>query len=300
MKLLVGDNPFHGVSHLSQMRSRDRGTVNSDVEYCSELVRISLENGADGFMFSVSDTTLSILRILRQKGKLDRCKLYAIVPYAYEYVRLATQTGGISGLAKKLAKQALLHVNIKAIAFGIKGFVQMDPEALLKTYLAYEISRMRSAIGRKTKLDSLLLHEIVTEMMLAFNLDWLCKAYIESLSGFGIRPGFETRNYAYLVGKFQAWGIDLSDVAIAAPFNVIGFQMNPSRAECERALEYASKSETIGFSIMAAGLVKPKEAMEYILTLPNLKGVAVGVSKDEHARNTFRILKEQLDTRKLS
>lgn len=294
MKLLVGDNPFHGVSHLSQLRSRNRGNLDSDVEHCSELVRISLENGADGFMFSVSDTTLSILRILGQKRELEGCKLYAIVPYAYEYVRLATQTGGVSGLANRLAKQALLHVDIKAIALGIKGFARMDPEALLKTYLTYEISRIRSTIGKKTKLESLLLHEIVTEMMLAFNLDWLCKVYIKYVSDLGIKPGFETRNYAYLVGKFKTWGIDFSDVTIAAPFNLIGFQMNPSKVECERSLEYASRSETIGFSILAAGLVKPKEAMDYILTLPSLKGVAVGVSKYEHARNTFQILKGQL------
>ncbi len=59
--LLVGDNPFHGISHLSQERARDRATGESAAEKC-KIVRTAIENGADGFSFSVSDTTLSILK----------------------------------------------------------------------------------------------------------------------------------------------------------------------------------------------------------------------------------------------
>ena len=51
MLKLVGDNPFHGVSHLSQERATARGTEITNPTYAADLVRISLENGADGFMF---------------------------------------------------------------------------------------------------------------------------------------------------------------------------------------------------------------------------------------------------------
>jgi len=100
MALLVGDNPFHGISHLSQERARVRGDVTSQPEYAADLVMISLENGANGFMFSVSEMTLSILQIIRETGRDKRPRLYAIMPYAFEYVRLSTQIGTI-GLAKK-------------------------------------------------------------------------------------------------------------------------------------------------------------------------------------------------------
>lgn len=61
--LLVGDNPFHGISHLSQERAIARGKDLSNPQYAAGLVRTALDNGADGFMFSVSDTTLSILKL---------------------------------------------------------------------------------------------------------------------------------------------------------------------------------------------------------------------------------------------
>jgi len=294
MLMLVGDNPFHSISHLSQARGRDRGDAISNADFAAGLVLSSMENGADGFMFSVSETTLSILETIRDTGRSENMRLYAIVPYAYEYVRLATQVGGISGLAKRMAKQVLFSMNFRAMAAGVRGVVKTDPVSLLKTYLFYEISRIRSSAPRQASLDSVLLHEIITEMALALNLDWLLKAYVDFMLKLGIKPGFETRNFAFLVRKFREWGMDFGKVVIATPFNKVGFQMNPSKGECEKALEEAAGSEVIAMSVLAAGYLKPQEAMDYIQVLRSLKGVVVGVSRESQARETFKLLEGSL------
>jgi hypothetical protein len=292
--LLVGDNPFHGISHLSQERARVRGDAITHAEYAAKLVMTSLENGANGFMFSVSEITLSILRMIRETGGSERLRLYAIVPYAYEYVRLVTQIG-VLGLAKNFAKQIAVSGNVRAIAMGLKGVILVDPVALMKTYLIYEISRIKSSAGKQANLDSVLLHEIITDMALALDLDWLFKSYIDFMLELGIKPGFETRNFAYLVNKFREWGIDFREIIIATPFNKVGFQMNPSRTECEKALADLHEPNVIGMSILAAGYLKPVEAIRYVRSLSNLKGVVVGVSKEVHARETFKLLKEKLE-----
>jgi len=292
--LLVGDNPFHGISHLSQERARVRGDAITYAEYAAGLVMTSIENGADGFMFSVSETTLSILGMIRERGGINRLRLYALVPYAYEYVRLATQVGGISGLAKKIAKQIVVSGNLRAIVMGLKGVLRTDPMALMKTYLIYEISRIKSSAGKQANLDAVLLHEVITDMGLALNLDWLFKSYVDFMSQLGIKPGFETRNFAYLVKRFRGWNIDFGEIIIATPFNKAGFQMNPSRAECEKALADLPEPNVIVMSILAAGYFKPPEAMKYIQRLSNLRGIVVGVSKEQHARQTFKLLGENL------
>jgi len=292
--ILVGDNPFHGISHLSQERSRARDNAVRKIDHAADLVLISLENGANGFMFSVSETSLSILRSLSRRIGRQDLKLYAIVPYMYEYVRLATQIGGISGLARRMAKQIVLSANMQAVTSGMKGLIRMDPSALLEAYLFYEIARIKSSIRGQANLDSVMLHEVATEMLLALNLDWLAKSYIDFLMKLGIKPGFETRNFSYLVRKFTEWNIDFNTIFIAAPFNKAGFQMNPSRRECEKALKNLPTSCLIAFSILAAGYLKPPEAMQYIGSLPNLEGVAVGVSKKKHAHETFSLLKKKL------
>ena len=291
--LLVGDNPFHGISHLSQERSRVRGDTPTNPEYAARLIGLSVENGADGFMFSVSDTTLSILDILRKNGHNDGLRLYAIVPYAYEYVRLAGALGGVPGLAKKLIREIVFSGNFRAVASGLNGVVRSDLASLVKTYLLYEVSRVRRSAG-KAGLESVLLHQLITDLCLGLSLDWVFKFYTEFLLKSGITPGFNTGNFALLVEKLREWDIGLEDVVIAAPFNKVGFQMVPSKEECEKALASLPKPNVLAISILAAGYLKPEEAVDYIAGLPNIKGVAVGVSKERHAIETFKLLKDRL------
>jgi hypothetical protein len=290
---LVGDNPFHGISHLSQERARARlgAGFMSDEERASQLVNISLQNGAHGFMFSVSETTLSALKSIPKGNKPE---LYAIVPYAYEYARLATSAGGFSGLAQKVIRQIVFSRNIFTVARDFVGLVRFDPSALLKTYLIYEISRIKSAAGKDCNLTSVMLHEIVTDMCLAFDLDWVFKYYVDFLLKRKIQPGFETRNFAYLVDKFNQWNIDLTKTAIVAPFNKVGFQMNPSKVACEKALERSSGARIIAMSVLAAGYLKPSEAITYVDSLPNITEVVVGVSNENQARETFRFFAQNL------
>lgn len=119
-------------------------------------------------------------------------------------------------------------------------------------------------------------------------MDWLFKEYVAFLSKKRITPGFNTGNFAYLVKKFNEWEIDLSAVIILAPFNNVGFQMAPSVEDCENALRTLPAPVVIAISVLAAGFVKPKAAAEYVAGLPNIKGVAAGVSKEIHAKDTFR------------
>ena len=137
-----------------------------------------------------------------------------------------------------------------------------------------------------------MLHEIVTDMGLALNLRWLFSLYIDFMLDLGIKPGFETRNFAFLVKKFKEWNIDFREVMIAAPFNEVGFQMTPSKVECEQALTSLPEPNVVAISILASGYLNLSEAAKYIKSLPNLKGFAVGISKEKHARETFRFLRD--------
>ena len=290
--LLVGDNPFHGISHLSQERARSR-TADFDSAAKADIVLAAIKSGADGFMFSVSDVTLSILKNLRERRNIDQIELYAIVPYAYEYVRIATQTG-TPGLVRKVAKQMAMSGNVGAVLGGLSAVLRINPRNLLKTYLAYEISRIKSSAGGKAKLNSLLLHEVITDMSLALNFDWLFKSYISYLSEKDITPGFNTRNFPFLVRKFREWGLDVEETVIATQFNKAGFQMNPSREECERVLSSLKTPIVLAISVLAAGYYKPPEAADYIARQDKLKGIVAGVSSIKQANETFPLFRERL------
>jgi hypothetical protein len=286
--LLVGDNPFHGISHLSQERARSRQSLDEGVERASWLVKLSLENGADGFMFSVDQTTLSIIKNLGNQ-KVGDVGLYAIAPYAYEYVRKSTQAGGVAGLAKSLAKEMIFSSsNLKILAKNAAGLIKFDLSALLKTYVAYEISRIKTVANSGMHLKSFMLHEVITDMALALNMEKLFKSYIGFLESYKIRPGLETRNFPRLVEKFRQWHIDFSNLTLTASFNKVGFQMCPTQAMCEEALEQARDAEVIAMSVLAAGYLQPQEAIDYLVNLQGLSGIVIGVSKEQQATQTFR------------
>lgn len=147
MHILVGDNPFHGIKHLAQSEARFRGGV-KDISYAVKLVIESSRAGANGFMLSVSSTTLAILRGIR--NEVDRNFLIAAIvpPYAYEYVRKATVIGTV-GLARELAGNVLRFMNIAAVYHGIKAATELDLVSGLKALINYELGRIRRYYGRK-------------------------------------------------------------------------------------------------------------------------------------------------------
>jgi hypothetical protein len=216
------------------------------------------------------------------------------LPYAFEYVQKSTQRGGFSGLVKKLGWDMVKSGNVESLFYGLSTSLTGNPESLLKAYLGYELSRLDSHLSKKVRLESVLLHQLVTDLALALDLDWLLKLYVDFLSRKKITPGFNTGNFPFLVRKFAEWNIDLNKVIILTPFNKVGFQMIPSIEECEKALRNLPSPVVIAMSILASGYIKPAEASEYLATLPNIKGVAVGVSKEKQAKETFAILKKNL------
>jgi hypothetical protein len=71
--------------------------------------------------------------------------------------------------------------------------------------------------------------------------------------------------------------------------------MCPSKEKCEHVLKSLVKPSLVAISVLAAGYLKPREALEYIGTLPNVKGLALGVSKEAHAKETFKMAKNLIE-----
>jgi len=75
-------------------------------------------------------------------------------------------------------------------------------------------------------------------------------------------------------------------------FNKVGFQMNPSREECENALSQY-QGEIIAMSILAGGFLQVKDAYQYLSKFQKINNAVIGVSSIEHAKKTFEIFLEK-------
>ena len=99
-------------------------------------------------------------------------------------------------------------------------------------------------------------------------------------------PPFEVEGVT--VHTFNARAdIDLNQVIITTPSNKIGFQMNPSRYECEKTLSALPSLTIITISVLASCYLVPVAEVNYVASSKNIKGVAAEVSTEQQTRKTF-------------
>ncbi|MFQ5753541.1 MAG: hypothetical protein ACE5HI_16245, partial [bacterium] len=101
-------------------------------------------------------------------------------------------------------------------------------------------------------------------------------------------PAFCTKNLPRLMEFFKRTNIN--NPLIMASINKLGYQVNPSREAFENCLKN-NQLQLLAMSTLAAGYLRPKEAYEYLFSLPGVESVVVGVSSKEHAIETFNEIK---------
>ncbi|WP_292375907.1 hypothetical protein [Methanosarcina sp. UBA411] len=290
--IILGHNQFIGVDHFSQDRARDRVQLFSDNEKILNVVRDFYELGGTGMMLSTHPKTRSILETIGSDPVLSKnMNMYPLIPYAQGYVRKANEMG-IVGMLKDILEPASTSTKLKILFKGGMNVFNQDFFNMLSTFIDVEMLPFN---GFNVK--AVFLHNILTDLALSMDSQKVFEFFIDHIKeNYNAVPAFGTMNFARLVESFDEWGIERP--LVMTSFNKAGFQMNPSREECERCLRDYDV-DVLAMSTLAAGYLKPKEAYEYLFSLPNIKSAVVGVSSKEHAEETFGIIKGYLGERKV-
>jgi hypothetical protein len=282
--LLIGDNAFIGVNHLSQIRARQK-LQQLRLDTIVDVIAEAVASGATGYTFSVHPNNLQILTALEKTEQLGRVEMWPVLPYAAGYVRTVNEKGMtgligdvLSGLKFTDKAKALLNSSISAITF--------DPIRMLNSFVDMQLANILNL--KECNLRTVLLHEVITDLAISFQARQLFDSYVRHIKDkYDAMPGFVTRNFARFVKYFQASDLPLRDTVIMTPFNSIGFQMNPSKEYCERCLSDLTEGNVIAMSIMAGGYLTLDEVVQYLQTLRGISGTVVGVSTKQHAQQTF-------------
>ncbi len=280
--IILGHNQFIGVSHLSQETARARVERFGDMEKVGELLRFCASEGVRGMMLSSHPRARDILDYLRAEGLAGGMSLYPLIPYAQGYVRRMNAVG-LTGMLKEIVLSAPWRTRAGIAAQGGIGLARRDLTRLLGAFVDIEMLTFKGF-----DLKAVFLHDAFVDLALALQ----AREQLEFFAGhirarYGVRPGFVTMNFPLLVDSFKRWGFEKP--LVMTTFNKAGFQMNPSKEACERALAdgYAN---VVAMSTLAAGYLDPVTAYKYIRALPGLSSVVVGVSTIEHARETFALI----------
>ena len=284
IEILLGDNPLFGIDHLSQERARKRMEGFDGLEKVIEIMEFVSSLGVKGFVVSTHPNLKNLIKILDENTSLlKKFDFYPILPYAQGYVTKVTDKGIMNVLSDVLSTGSKQD-RLKLLWKGASGFLRKDFEKLFQTFIDLELLPLT-----KTRKKIIFLHDVVTDVAISLGMNKIIENFINHIeTQYDAQAGLVTKNFPLLVKTLEEWKIKIPTVMTS--FNPIGYQMNPSKEDCEKCI---SKTEVIPMNTLAGGYLKPEESFQYLSKL-GVKSIVVGMSSKEHAQETINALKKSI------
>lgn len=292
VEFLLGDNPFIGVSHLSQEKAREE-RKEASLENRARVIEAAIEGGATGFTFSTHEANLELLNYLRESkpSVLERLNYYILVPYAAGYVRMANITG-TPGLVKRILSTVVRRRGLGSTVELLR--VAAKPERAAVLFLESELEPYLRVLP-SNRVKAILLHEIATELIVAFRLCEFLKVLGDGVRKvLGVPLGLETRNAGQTMAMLEECG--WYPEYLMTPMNPLGYQMAPSKEEAEEAIaRLAGKTRVIAVNTLASGAVGLEESIAYLRRFKDVVYAVTSASTKPHRiKRNFELLRENL------
>jgi len=281
LEILLGDNPFFGIDHLSQERARKRMKEMNAFRKITDIMEFVSSFGVKGFVVSAHPQMKDLIKHMETNTNiLKKYEFYPILPYAQGYVSKVTEKGIINTI-NDVFSQGSIQTRLKIILKGSSGYIRKDFEKLLQTFIDIELLPFSPA-----KKKIVFLHNVITDLAISLGMKKIIEGFTNHIEKqYGLKTGLITLNFPKTVKTLENW--DMEPPVIMTSFNPIGYQMNPSKHECEN---YLPKANIIAMNVMAGGFLKPKESFDYISKM-DINSVVLGMSTKEHAKETIEIFK---------
>jgi len=291
-ELLLGDNPFIGVSHLTQEKAREE-TGEASLENKVAVFEAAVRGGATGFVFSTHKSNLELLAYLKthRRDLLNAMNYYVLLPYAQSYVRRAN-VGGTPRLLRS-SLSSIMH-STSATTDIAAALATLRPERLAGLFIKLELAPYLEVLP-KEKVKTVLLHEILTDPAAAFHLVDLLK-FLDSYvrKRIGISFGLHTKNFGVL--HRRGFFTEILPEYIMTSINPLGYMMAPSKEVVEESIEdLGAKTKIIAINVLASGATKLDDATEYLSRFKDrIYAVSSASSKPHRICENFQTIRLRL------
>ena len=281
-KCILGDNQFLGVNHSNQAKASLLYEKFKNPDSIIELLGIAYEGGIRDFMFTTHDRYEVVFEEIRRSDLFPGLHFSPCIPYAHKYWNKISQVG-FGGLLSSL----VLQVNPFSV---IKEF----PKSLLfkNNYIIKLLLDIELLMCKGMPIRGVFLQNLAFDMMISMGLLNFISSFNEIVTNrLGVIPGFITMNHP-LALKTLCTDIGIHKPWICANYNLTGFRMNPSQADCESSFS-SRKSNNIAMSVMSSGEYSPEESLNYVaknLTDGSVNSILFGSSKKKNIQNNFKAI----------
>lgn len=286
-RILFGDNQFFAVNHLSDERSRAQAVRFKDNSAIIDVLDTAMDLGINTFMCTTHDRIAAVCEQMRQNPeKYKDFKFHPCMPYAHKYANAVTELG-ILGTLKAYIPGNILAVASKA---GI-AYMKKDYPSLMELLVDAEIKMFK---GMNTPV--IFLQNVIVDLLLGLGMDEIIKHYADYIKkGYNAEPGFITMNLPRMVDLCER--LDIKNPIICSSINKIGFRMSNSIEEYEEYLNSDREFRPIAMQVLAAGALKPEEAIEYVCRFAKIESILFGASSRGHIQQTKELIEKYSDNR---
>jgi hypothetical protein len=137
------------------------------------------------------------------------------------------------------------------------------------------------------------LQNVVTDLLLGLQAREVLVAFHDHIrSRYNAEAGFITMNFPKLLTTLESSGIH--NPIICTSINKAGFRMSGGKDAYERLLA-EKRCRVIAMQVLAGGAVPPREALDYVCSLPGIESILFGASSKQNIQETVSLIR-QYDT----
>jgi len=278
-KVLLGDNQFFAVSHLSDEKSREQSIRFREDDAIIRVLDQAIETGINTFMCTTHDRIANICDHMRSNPvKYNGFNIFPCMPYAHKYANAVTDLG-IIGTIKQYVPGNIFSTFTK----GGVAFIRKDFIGLMELLVDAELKMFK---GINTPV--IFIQNVVVDMILGLKMLEVFKEFDSYIrKKYNAEPGYITMNMPALYDALTSVGIQ--NPIICSSINKIGFRMSGGREIYEKYL-LEKEFRPVAMQVLAAGALRPKEAIEYLGKFRKIESVLFGASSKNHIQETKELI----------
>ena len=274
-RVLFGDNQFFAVNHASDEKARTQAMRFAKDEAIMRVLDDAMDCGINTFMCTTHDRIAKICQKMRDNpDKYGKFNFYPCMPYAHKYANAVTDFGIIGAIKE--------YVPGNFVSTAFKGGAGLLTKNYIKLMELLVDAEMKMFRGLNTPV--IFLQNVIVDLILGMRMPSIFKAYDSYIRiKYNAEPGYITMNMPALTDALESEGVD--NPIICCSINKNGFRMSGDMEIYESYLS-EKKVRIIAMQVMAAGTIRPKEAIEYLGRFPQIQAVLFGASSKEHIMET--------------
>jgi hypothetical protein len=278
-RILFGDNQFFGVNHVSDEKSRSSAIQFKKDQAILDTIDIAMDHGVNTFMCTTHERMHGICTLMQSyANRYHHLALYPCLPYAHKYANAVTELGIVGTL-----RQYIPGNMVTSLFKGGMAVLSKDVFKVMELLIDAEMNMFK---GMNTPV--IFLQNVVTDLLMGLGMkDVVRHFHTYVIKKYNAEPAYITMNLPQMLDFLEH--CQIHNPIICSSINVDGFRMSGGKERYEHILQ-TRQVRAIAMQVLSGGATPPRQAIEYVCSLPGVVSILFGASSKGHIKETVSLI----------